>query len=384
VTDLASQSFATMSCCGGKPCDKAVEEKATEETTVTESVQEYYGRVLETSKDLKTNACCGPRPPKFIREVLAKINDEVMAKYYGCGITIPQDTLSGLRVLDLGSGSGQDVFVASALVGEEGECVGIDMTDEQLAVANKYIEFHREAFGHSKSNVRFVKGYIEKLDEAGLEDNTFDMIISNCVINLSPDKASVLRQAYRVLKEGGELYFSDVYSDRRVPKALQEDPVLFGECLSGALYWNDFLRLAKSAGFTDPRLVSSRRLTVDNEELEAAVGNIKFYSATYRLFKLPELEDACEDYGQAVMYKGTLPLCPDAFQLDAHHLIEKGTVFKVCKNTYLMLKQTRLAPHFEFLNGDSTTHFGIFDGCGSALPFSEGTDGKPAAAGGCC
>lgn len=142
-----------------------------------ESVQEYYGRVLQTSKDLKTNACCGVRPPQYIRDVLALINDEVMAKYYGCGITIPQDTLEGLSVLDLGSGSGQDVFVASRLVGEAGECVGIDMTDEQLEVARKYVEYHREKFSYAKSNVRFVKGYIEKLDEAGLADNSFDMIM---------------------------------------------------------------------------------------------------------------------------------------------------------------------------------------------------------------
>lgn len=194
----------------------------------------------------------------------------------------------------------------------------------------------------------------------------------------------MLQQAFRVLKEGGELYFSDVYADRRVPKSLQEDPVLFGECLSGAMYWNDFLRAAKKAGFTDPRLVESRRLTVENEKLEATLGNIRFYSATYRLFKLRGLEDACEDYGQAVIYNGTLPLCPEAFVLDAHHRIERGTVFKVCRNTFLMLKKTRFAPHFEFINADSTTHFGIFADCGSPLPFDESDAGNAKQASGCC
>eukprot|EP00011_Vannellida_sp_DIVA3-517-6-12_P011583 CAMPEP_0114626788 /NCGR_PEP_ID=MMETSP0168-20121206/11964_1 /TAXON_ID=95228 ORGANISM="Vannella sp., Strain DIVA3 517/6/12" /NCGR_SAMPLE_ID=MMETSP0168 /ASSEMBLY_ACC=CAM_ASM_000044 /LENGTH=355 /DNA_ID=CAMNT_0001838107 /DNA_START=6 /DNA_END=1070 /DNA_ORIENTATION=+ len=355
-----------MSSCGGKPCDKTAGD-----ASVTESVQDYYGRVLETTKDLKTSACSGPKPPKYIRSVLAKINDEVMAKYFGCGITIPQDTLVGLRVLDLGSGSGQDVFVASALIGEEGECVGVDMTDEQLAIANKYVEFHRKAFGHAQSNVRFVKGYIEKLDEAGIEDSAYDMIISNCVINLSPDKESVLRQAYRVLKEGGELYFSDIYSDRRVPNALKQDSVLFGEGLSGSLYWKDFLQLAKSAGFADPRLVESRELQIYNEEIKTKVGNIRYFSATYRLFKIAELEQSREDFGHAVIYKGTLPYCPSAFRLDSEHLLQRGKVYSVCKNTYLMLKRTRLESHFHFINCDSTTHFGTYSSCGSGLPFKE-------------
>jgi arsenite methyltransferase len=145
---------------------------------------------------------------------------------------------------------------------------------------------------------RFLQGYIEKLDELELEEGSFDLIISNCVINLSPDKEAVLKQAYRLLKEGGEIYFSDVYSDRRVPQTLREDPVLWGECLSGALYWNDFLQLSKKAGFLDPRLVASSPITISNEDIEAKVSHIKFFSATYRLWKLPLLESDCEDYGQ--------------------------------------------------------------------------------------
>ena len=89
--------------------------------------------------------------------------------------------------------------------------------------------------------MRFLKGYLEHLDELDLADASFDVIVSNCVINLSPDKRAVLAQAHRLLKPGGELYFSDVYADRRVPVELSNDPVLYGECLAGALYWNDFL-----------------------------------------------------------------------------------------------------------------------------------------------
>ena len=131
-------------------------------------------------------------------------------------------------------------------------------------------------------------------------------------INRPDRKEAVLAEALRVLKPGGELYFSDVYADRRVPAELVEDPVLYGECLSGALYWNDFLNIARSVGFADPRLVESRRLGINDAEVKALIGHIEFFSATYRLFKLPALEPACEDYGQAVIYKG----CGDAMPFD--------------------------------------------------------------------
>ena len=109
---------------------------------------------------------------------------------------------------------------------------------------------------------------------------------------------------------------------------IREDSVLWGECLSGALYWNDFLNLSKKCGFTDPRLVSNNPITVQNKELEKKLGNIKFYSATYRLFKLPELESDCEDYGQAVIYKGTIKNHKNYWDLDNHHRMWKNKVFQ--------------------------------------------------------
>jgi SAM-dependent methyltransferase len=229
--------------------------------------------------------------------------------------------------------------------------------------------------------VAFRKGHIEQLDQLGLTENSFDIIVSNCVINLSPDKEAVLREAWRLLKPGGELYFSDVYSDRRVPAALIEDPVLYGECLSGALYWNDFQNLAKKAGFLDPRLVEDRPITIDNDEIQERIGHIRFFSATYRLFKLEGLESHCEDYGQAVVYRGGIPHSEQRFELDKHHLIEKGKMFPVCGNTYRMLKESRFAEYFEF-HGDRETHYGIYDDCGTSLPFDSGLAAP--GDGGCC
>lgn len=341
-------------------------------------VQDYYGKQLQHSDDLKTSACCDiSQVPSWLKPLLARIHPEVLSRYYGCGLVCPP-LLEGCRVLDLGCGSGRDVYALAQLVGPAGEVVGVDMTGEQLAVAEKHRAFHADSFGYA--NVRFLQGFIEKLDELNLEAGSFDVIVSNCVINLSPDKDDVLRGVHRLLKPGGEFYFSDVYADRRVPSAVRNDPVLYGECLGGALYWNDFLRLAQRQGFADPRLVADRPLAITDPELASRVGNLQFFSANYRLFKLDGLESACEDYGQAVIYRGSIPDCADRFVLDKHHDIETGRVFPVCGNTWRMLQDTRFAAHFDFI-GDFSRHYGLFAGCGGGLPFD--LTGS-AAASACC
>lgn len=334
-----------------------------------EEVKNYYGAELKTSDDLKTNACCTlVPPPEYIRQALSNIHDEVMAKYYGCGLTIPS-AIEGLTVLDLGSGSGRDCYILSQLVGEKGRVVGVDMTDEQLDVAKKHLNYHQQKFGFKKSNVEFLKGDIEDLSACLPEGLKFDLIVSNCVLNLVSDKSKVIQDVHSLLKEGGEFYFSDVYADRRVSATLKRDPVLWSECLSGALYWNDFLATAKASGFVDPRCVEDKEITVNNNELKEKLGEIRFFSVTYRLFKNSKLEADCEDYGQAIRYKGGIKEMSEIFTLDNHHHFEKGRIYSVCGNSYLMLAESRLREYFDFY-GSFDTHFGIFEGCGTNMPFT--------------
>lgn len=336
--------------------------------------QEYYGEVLQGSDDLKTDACTmADAPPRHILEALANVHSEVKARYYGCGLVAPA-AIEGARILDLGSGSGQDAYVLAQLVGETGEVVGVDITPQQLAVAREHLDWHRERFGYAQSNVSFIEGDIEQLDTLGLEPGSFDIIISNCVINLAADKARIFRAAYELLKPGGEMYFSDVYSDRRVPEALTRDPVLHGECLSGALYWGDFDMLAKQAGFNDPRMVKHRPLGINEPAIAAKLDGINFISATTRLFKIDGLEPECEDYGQAVIYKGGVLGEERVFTLDQKHRIEQGKVFTVCGNSWKMLADTRFSEYFEFV-GDFSMHYGIFEGCGGSMPFGEEPSG---------
>ncbi len=202
------------------------------------------------------------------------------------------------------------------------------------------------------------------------------MVVSNSVLNLATDKQRVFEEIFRVLKPGGELFFFDVFADRRIPQHLSDDPVLRGECLAGALYVEDFRRMMAQAGCHDARFVSSRPLSIDNEALERQIGSVGFTSRTVRAFKL-DLEDRCEDYGQVARYLGTIPEMPQRFDLDDHHSLESGRPMLVCGNTADMLSRTRYAPHMR-VEGDKRTHHGLF-GCGPSPEPSSGSAG-----GSCC
>lgn len=349
-------------------------------------LRSYYGDVLKQSEDLATNACCAVGAPTgLVASALARVHPEVTARFYGCGYPFPE-ALEGTTVLDLGCGAGRDCYVLAQLVGPKGRVIGVDMTDAQLEVARSTVDWHTERFGYEAANVRFHEGFIEDLAALGIADESVDVVVSNCVVNLSPAKERVLAEAFRVLRPGGEFFLSDVVADRRLPESVVRDPVLYAECLGGALYAEDFLSLARRTGFDDPRVVTSAPITVQSPEVAARVGNARFTSATYRLFKLGDLEERCEDYGQVATYRGGLPGAEHRFVLDDHHAFEAGRPERVCGNTASMLSDTRLGPHFR-VDGDRAVHHGRFPCNGTLAAVGDGAseagDG-PSEAGDCC
>ena len=328
-------------------------------TEILKDVQEYYGKILKTKNDLQTSACCAADSmPAYLRPYLKNIHEEVQSRFYGCASTFPPG-LYGKTVVDLGCGSGRDCYLLAQVVGPEGLVIGVDMTDEQLAVARKHVTYHTNKFNLEKPNVDFRKGWIEDLSTANLEDNSVDVIISNCVVNLSPDKGSVFQEIFRVLKPGGELYLSDVFSGRRVPKPLTTDPVLLGECLGGALYTEDFRRLLAKVGCFDYRTIYKTPITLNNDDIQRKAGMIDFYSMTVRTFKC-DFEDICENFGHVAYYEGRIPEFPHGFTLDDHHYFETGIPVPVCGNTYKMISESRFKDYFKVI-GDFSTHYGPFD-----------------------
>ncbi len=347
-----------------------------EETRIHDQVKDYYGKTLGGTKDIKTSACCAM--DSFLpvhREILAEIDSEILDRFYGCGSPIPP-AIEGCTVLDLGSGTGRDVYLAAKLVGPKGLVIGVDMTDEQMDIARRHVSSQMRRFGFKKANVEFRKGYIEDLGACGIADDSVDVVISNCVLNLAADKEAVFAEIFRVLKPGGELYFSDVFADRRIPAELRQDPVLYGECLGGALYTEDFRRLLSRLGCHDYRITASRPIAVADRELAAKTGQIRFFSRTVRAFKLGSLEDICEDYGQVAVYKGTIPEYPHAFPLDNHHTFVAGKPMLVCGNTAAMVQETRFGQYFT-VSGGRLVHYGLFP-CGPAVA------AEPAGGGSCC
>lgn len=342
-----------------------------------ESVKEYYSNVtLNKGGTMRTAVChCSSKQyPKHMREILSSLPDEILERNYGCGSPVPLQ-IEGCTVLDLGCGTGQDVYLAAKLAGPSGRVIGIDMNEDQLGVAKKYLDELTEKWGFN--NIEFRKGYIEDL--SGIPDGSVDIVISNCVLNLVPEKEKLFMEIWRVLKTGGELYFSDIFSDRRVPEEVNEDPVLYGECLGGVMYTEDFRRLLRKCGWEDFRYVSVCPVDLDDPEIEAKTGNIKYTSRTVRAMKLPGLlEDICEQYGQFATYLGGIEGAASAFDLDDHHHFEKGLPMAVCGNTCAMIENTRFAKFFS-VHGDRSTHYGAFEGCG-------GGSGKTACSpeGGCC
>lgn len=289
--------------------------------------------------------------------------EEIVEKSQRCTSPIPP-ALEGCTVVELGCGTGRGVYIASKLVGAAGKVIGIDTSEDQLAVAEAHHSEMAEKLGYD--NVEFKRGNIEALDEIGIADNSVDVVISNCFINLSSDKEAVFSEVWRILKVGGELYFSNAFSDRRVPEDVANSDVLAGTCLGGAMYIEDFRRLMTKCGWQDFRYMESQAKTIDNDEIKTRIGNIQYSKRIIRAFKLPDLvEDLCEQYGQTAVYLGGIEGCENYFDLDDHHRFYKDLRLDVCGNSCAYVQDTRYGKYFK-IYGDRSIHFGPYSGCGNA------------------
>lgn len=221
-------------------------------------VKEYYGEIAKSVNENSKSSCCGgssccsttsccdsisDESIIYKGEHLADLPIEAVNASLGCANPLLLAQLKeGETVLDLGSGGGIDVLLATRYVGSTGKIYGLDMTDEMLELANK----NKARMG--VQNVEFLKGYIEDIP---LPDHTVDAVISNCVINLSEDKEKALSEAYRVIKEGGRLAISDIISLKEVPADVRKMAELWVGCIAGALSMEDYKTILQKVGFKD-------------------------------------------------------------------------------------------------------------------------------------
>ncbi len=197
----------------------------------------------------------------------------------GCGNpTAITELEAGEVVLDLGSGAGVDVFLAANKVGPTGRVIGVDMTKEMLDKAKDITK----SYGYH--NVEFRQGEIEGLP---IDDKSVDVIISNCVINLSPNKSKVFREAYRVLKPGGRLIVSDIVSERALPDEIKNDPAAWAGCIGGALEQQEYLRTIKKAGFEDVQVVSKREFYIEGKKSKAMEKLMSVMVKAYKVKNIP-------------------------------------------------------------------------------------------------
>lgn len=310
--------------------------------------QRYAGGARETEEKL----CC---PVDYNPALLELLPAEIIEKDYGCGDP-SRYVREGDTVLDLGSGGGKICYMAAQLVGLNGRVIGIDMTDDMLALARKYQDEMADKLGGSR--VTFYKGNIQDLaldvdamevylaghpvksaadlarlnqwqrkqreDKPLIADNSVDLVVSNCVLNLVSDeeKQPLIKEIFRVLKPGGRVAISDIVSDQAVPLHLKQNSELWSGCISGVFQEQEFLRVFVDAGFF--------AVAYDqwNTQPWQVVEGIEFRSVTLTAVKGDD--GPCLDYGHAVIYKGPHSEVRD----DDGHLFPRGERMAVCERTF--------------------------------------------------
>jgi SAM-dependent methyltransferase len=233
------------------------------ETTIKDAVRERYAEAARQVTSTKMATCCGSSRKEdpitsnlYDNDQTAMLPEDAVLASLGCGNpTLLAQLNEGETVLDLGSGGGIDVLLSARRVGATGKAYGLDMTDEMLALANA------NKLKAGVTNVEFLKGEIENIP---LPDDSVDVIISNCVINLSADKPKVLREAFRVLKPGGRFAVSDVVRRGEIPESIARNVELWIGCVAGALEVNEYERLLTAAGFANVGIEPTRVYRIDD------------------------------------------------------------------------------------------------------------------------
>ena len=251
-----------------------------EEKKIKEVVKRRYAQIAKQDQQSCCASCaCGASPLSlaevvgYLREDLEHIPEEAIMAL-GCGNPPAMAALKpGEVVLDLGSGAGVDVFLAANKVGPTGRVIGVDITEEMVDKAKGI------ARSYGYYNVEFRLGEIEKLP---IDDESVDVVISNCVINLSPDKSKVFEEAYRVLKPGGRLIVSDIVSERAFPDEIKNDLDAWTGCIAGALEQQEYLRKIREAGFRDLQVVPNGQFHVEDPE---GMEKVKLLSITVKAYK---------------------------------------------------------------------------------------------------
>src|SRR5262245_983933 len=291
---------------------------------VTQKVSDRYARAASTGEQM----CC---PTSYdMADLRSFIPEEVLKVSYGCGTPAGLKTVShGETVLDIGSGGGIDCFEASRLVGPTGHVIGVDMTDTMLAIARKHAPCVAANLGYASSNIEFRKG---TADAIPVLDGTIDLVISNCVITLAPDKRQVLRELFRVDKSGGRFTTSDIVSNQPVPQYLPHDVAKWGDCLSGALTLADYIAGMVGAGFLGIHLIKASPWQV--------IDGIHFFSVTLTGYKLPAIVPQ-SDIRYATL-RGPFSRVVD--ELGTTYL--RGIPQPITPDAVCLLRQAPLASHF--------------------------------------
>jgi ubiquinone/menaquinone biosynthesis C-methylase UbiE len=236
-------------------------------------VKEKYGEIASQSKEFNQSSCCGSTCGCGDSTYTIMSDDYSNLEGYnpdadlglGCGLPTQYAGISeGDSVLDLGSGAGNDCFVARAIVGETGKVTGLDFTDAMLAKANE----NAKKLGYS--NVEFIQGDIEEMP---LPDNTYDVVVSNCVLNLVPDKEKAFQQIFRVLKPGGHFCVSDVVIKGTLPESMMKDAEMYAGCVSGAIGMNEYTGIIKNAGFKNTIVHKQKPIVIPDEVLSKYLNN---------------------------------------------------------------------------------------------------------------